>query len=129
MKECLLSGLLSVAGKRVLHLDRNDYYGGASASLDIHQLYKKFGVEQPPAEAELGKLRDYSIDLVPKFIMSGGQLVKVLIHTGVHNYMEFKTVDGSFVYSMSPCKQPCAAAGRGGTGSQRACSARTWRSW
>ena len=37
MKECLLSGLLSVAGKKVLHLDRNDYYGGASASLDIHQ--------------------------------------------------------------------------------------------
>ena len=83
MKECLLSGLLSVAGKKVLHLDRNDYYGGASASLDIHQLFKKFGQEQPPNEAELGKLRDYSIDLVPKFIMAGGQLVKVLIHTGV----------------------------------------------
>ena len=30
MKECLLSGLLSVAGKKVLHLDRNDFYGGAS---------------------------------------------------------------------------------------------------
>ena len=149
MKECLLSGLLSVAGKKVLHLDRNDYYGGASASLDIHQLFKKFGQEQPPSEAELGKLRDYSVDLVPKFIMAGGQLVKVcaatqplahptsrppnlspapnqstrcrtpptsshtplqvLIHTGVHNYMEFKSVDGSFVYSSKAgkvCKVP-----------------------
>tara|TARA_B100000524_G_scaffold166679_1_gene85158 strand:- start:2830 stop:2934 length:105 start_codon:yes stop_codon:yes gene_type:complete len=28
-------------------------------------------------EAELGKLRDYMVDLVPKFIMAGGQLVKV----------------------------------------------------
>ena len=28
-------------------------------------------------EAELGKLRDYSVDMVPKFIMAGGQLVKV----------------------------------------------------
>ena len=37
--------------------------------------------------------------MVPKFIMAGGQLVKVLIHTGVHNYMEFKSVDGSFCYS------------------------------
>ena len=36
-----------------------------------------------PNQAELGKLRDYNIDLVPKFIMAGGQLVKVLIHTGV----------------------------------------------
>jgi Rab GDP dissociation inhibitor len=108
MKECLLSGLLSVAGKKVLHLDRNDYYGGASASLDIHQLFKKFEAGTPE-EAELGKLRDYSVDLVPKFIMAGGQLVKVLIHTGVHNYMEFKPVDGSFVYSSKAskvCKVP-----------------------
>jgi len=109
MKECLLSGLLSVAGKKVLHLDRNDYYGGASASLDIHQLFKKFCPDQTPSEADLGKLRDYSVDLVPKFIMAGGQLVKVLIHTGVHNYMEFKAVDGSFVYSNKAgkvCKVP-----------------------
>lgn len=28
-------------------------------------------------EAELGKLRDYAVDMVPKFIMAGGQLVKV----------------------------------------------------
>ena len=32
-KECILSGLLSVSGKKVLHMDRNKYYGGASASL------------------------------------------------------------------------------------------------
>lgn len=109
MKECLLSGLLSVAGKKVLHLDRNTYYGGASASLDIHQLFEKFGVTETPTEAELGKLRDYAVDMVPKFIMAGGQLVKVLIHTGVHNYMEFKAVDGSFVYSSKAskiCKVP-----------------------
>jgi Rab GDP dissociation inhibitor len=28
LTECLLSGLLSVEGKKVLHLDRNRYYGG-----------------------------------------------------------------------------------------------------
>ena len=42
--------------------------------------------------------------MMPKFIMAGGQLVKVLIHTGVANYMEFKPVDGSFVYSSSAAK-------------------------
>jgi len=109
MKECLLSGLLSVAGKKVLHLDRNSYYGGASASLDIHQLFEKLGDSGKPAEADLGKLRDYSVDMIPKFIMAGGQLVKVLIHTGVANYMEFKPVEGSFVYSRKAgkvCKVP-----------------------
>jgi hypothetical protein len=38
MKECLISGLLSVEGKKVLHLDRNAYYGGAAASLQIKQV-------------------------------------------------------------------------------------------
>ena len=28
-------------------------------------------------DAELGKLRDYAVDMVPKFIMAGGTLVKV----------------------------------------------------
>jgi Rab GDP dissociation inhibitor len=109
LKECLLSGLLSVAGKKVLHLDRNPYYGGASASLDVTQFFDKMGSSEKPVEAELGKLRDYSIDLIPKFLMAGGNLVKVLIHTGVSNYIEFKPVDGSFVYSNKAgkvCKVP-----------------------
>ena len=32
-QECILSGMLSVSGKKVLHVDRNPYYGGESASL------------------------------------------------------------------------------------------------
>jgi len=35
LKECILSGLLSTKGKRVLHLDRNGYYGGDCASLNL----------------------------------------------------------------------------------------------
>ncbi len=37
LKECILSGLLSVAGMKVLHMDRNNYYGGESASLSLIQ--------------------------------------------------------------------------------------------
>ncbi len=37
LTECILSGLLSVEGKKVLHMDRNDYYGGDSASLNLTQ--------------------------------------------------------------------------------------------
>jgi Rab GDP dissociation inhibitor len=39
LTECILSGLLSVEGKKVLHMDRNDYYGGDSASLNLTQVY------------------------------------------------------------------------------------------
>lgn len=38
LTECILSGLLSVEGKKVLHMDRNDYYGGESASLNLTQV-------------------------------------------------------------------------------------------
>lgn len=43
LKECILSGLMSsVAKKRILHMDRNSFYGGETASLNLEQLYKKF---------------------------------------------------------------------------------------
>ncbi|KAK5968523.1 hypothetical protein GCK32_001091 [Trichostrongylus colubriformis] len=43
LKECIISGMLSVSGKKVLHIDRNNYYGGESASLTpLEQLYEKF---------------------------------------------------------------------------------------
>ena len=32
-KECILSGIMSVKGKKVLHMDRNPYYGAESASI------------------------------------------------------------------------------------------------
>ncbi len=35
LKECVLSGLLAVKGLRVLHLDRNNFYGGECASLNV----------------------------------------------------------------------------------------------
>ncbi|KAL7236040.1 hypothetical protein ACSBR1_019341 [Camellia fascicularis] len=97
LKECILSGLLSVDGLKVLHMDRNDYYGGESTSLHLTQLWKRFrGSEQPPES--LGSSRDYNVDMIPKFMMANGGLVRVLIHTNVTKYLNFKAVDGSFVY-------------------------------
>ncbi|KAK4387861.1 Guanosine nucleotide diphosphate dissociation inhibitor 1 [Sesamum angolense] len=98
LKECILSGLLSVDGLKVLHMDRNDYYGGESTSLNLIQLWKRFrGSDKPPAH--LGSSRDYNVDMIPKYIMANGELVRVLIHTDVTKYLYFKAVDGSFVYN------------------------------
>ena len=97
LTECIISGMLSVSGKKVLHMDRNKYYGGESASLTpMDELFKKFGVP-PPADDAYGRGRDWNVDLIPKFIMANGQLVKLLIHTGVTRYLEFKSVEGSYV--------------------------------
>jgi len=96
LKECILSGVLSVEGKKVLHMDRNSYYGGDSASLNLNQLMEKF---KKTAKPELGISRDYNVDLIPKFIMSTGKMVEILVKTDVTRYLEFKAVDGSFVQS------------------------------
>eukprot|EP01043_Picozoa_sp_COSAG02_P031797 COSAG02_NODE_2093_length_9852_cov_2.404286_1_plen_109_part_00 len=38
LTECIMSGLMSVDKKKVLHIDRNDFYGGAAASLTLDQV-------------------------------------------------------------------------------------------
>ncbi|MED6106556.1 hypothetical protein PIB30_005543 [Stylosanthes scabra] len=98
LKECILSGLLSVDGLKVLHMDRNDYYGGASTSLNLTQLWKRFREEETPPE-NLGSSREFNVDMIPKFMMANEVLVRVLIHTDVTKYLHFKAVDGSFVYN------------------------------
>jgi hypothetical protein len=55
LTECTISGLLSVNGKRVLHLDRNGYYGADTASLSLINLFQKFRDDAP--NASLGHSR------------------------------------------------------------------------
>jgi Rab GDP dissociation inhibitor len=119
-------------------MDRNDYYGGESASITpLQKLFELFGKKTEASEEKFGRLRDYNVDLIPKFIMANGivfhfffnfsircrqglnvpvgnrwfpasfsfsratetgMLVKMLILTDVTRYLEFKQVDGSFVF-------------------------------
>lgn len=89
LKEGMLSALMSVQGRRVLHIDAAGHYGGETASLSLDQLYERFrGGESPPES--LGRSRDWNIDLVPKFVMGFGTLVDLLIYTGVNSYLEFR---------------------------------------
>lgn len=100
LKECILSGMLSQKGKKVLHLDRNSYYGGDCASLNLTNLWEMFRPGQDPP-SEFGHNRDWNIDLIPKFVMANGRLVKLLLKTTVDKYLEWKTVEGTYVYQFS----------------------------
>jgi len=96
LTECVLSGLLATSGHKVLVMDRNQYYGGEAASLNLEQLFARHNMGTPPAD--LGKSRDYNVDLVSKFLMGNGKLVKMLQSTGVTKYgTEFTLIDGSYV--------------------------------
>ena len=59
-------------------------------------MYTKFNLGKPLSN--MGRGRDWNVDLIPKFLMANGLLVKLLIHTGVTRYLEFKSVEGSYVY-------------------------------
>lgn len=110
LTECVISGLLSTNGMRVLHVDRNGYYGADAASLSLTNMFDKFrsGASAP---STLGASRDWNIDLIPKFIMACGNLVKILLHTKVTRYLEFKSVDGSYVYKDAKVQKVPATPG------------------
>ena len=108
LKECMLAGLLAKfpkktpgetqkEGAKILQLDRNGYYGSDSASLNLTNLWKHFRPNEQPKK-EYGENRDWNVDLIPKYIMANGSLVKLLLKTNVSQYLEWKAVDGTFVY-------------------------------
>jgi Rab GDP dissociation inhibitor len=98
LTECVIGGILSKSGMKVLHMDRNNFYGGESASLSpLSDLFKLFDDVLEP-EDRFGRGRDWNVDLVPKLILAKGELTKLLIHTDVTRYLEFKRIEGSSVY-------------------------------
>ena len=111
LKESILAGLLSKSQiidndekhekYKIFQLDRNNYYGSDSASLNLTNLWKRFrNGEQFPLR--YGENRDWNVDLIPKFVMSNGNLVKLLLKTNVSQYLEWKSVEGTFIYK---CKK------------------------
>jgi Rab GDP dissociation inhibitor len=61
------------------------------------KLYKKLKPDQAVPE-EFGRDREWNVDLIPKFMMASGEIVRFLTHTDVTRYLEFKQVSGSYVY-------------------------------
>ncbi|KAL1969944.1 hypothetical protein VTN77DRAFT_7454 [Rasamsonia byssochlamydoides] len=110
LTECVLSGVLSVKGYKVLHIDRNDHYGGEAASVNIEALFKKYGNVKPGEEPwkKYGRLNDWNVDLVPKLLMSNGELTNILVSTDVTRYLEFKQIAGSYVQQGSGPKATVA---------------------
>jgi Rab GDP dissociation inhibitor len=68
--------------------------------LSLSNIYSKYKPDSEPP-AELGHSRDWNVDLIPKFIMACGDMVKILLHAKVTRYLEFKSIAGSYVYKDS----------------------------
>lgn len=65
LTECILSGLLSVEGKKVLHMDRNDYYGGDSASLNLTQVRHRLTPDKEITQLIVNPSQSFIANSVP----------------------------------------------------------------
>ena len=83
LTECIISGLLSSQGKRVLHVDRNNYYGAETASLSLTNLFQKFRGEAEPGQ-KLGHPRYWNVDLIPKFIMACKRMLFLKVYSYIY---------------------------------------------
>ncbi|KAH9306363.1 hypothetical protein KI387_010767, partial [Taxus chinensis] len=69
--------------------------------LTDRSLYSDFELKTYSSES-LGPSRSFNLDIAaPKLSFCGGPLVDLLLRSGANNYMEFKSVEGSYIWSGS----------------------------
>ncbi|KAL8992250.1 MAG: hypothetical protein Q9188_007629 [Gyalolechia gomerana] len=90
LPQSLLAQALSRSGKKVLHIDQNDYYGGAEAAFSLQEV--KVWVEEVNAYSRLGFSRAYSIAFAPHLIYTRSNLIPALISSKVYRQLEFLAV-------------------------------------
>lgn len=114
--ECVLSGLLSVEGKKgmqsdaiwlilnsiyisVLHMDRNNYYGGESASLTLVRCHHRSSFDLQPPIVTLSVLSCYRLKLTRNSVVE-------LSHRSHWDTVETGTL---ILSPNSSCLQVCTA--------------------
>ncbi|KAJ5502661.1 GDP dissociation inhibitor [Penicillium fimorum] len=122
ISQSLLALALSRSGKKVLHIDRNQYYGGSDAafSLDEAQEWAEkvnkdehestfkdasiFKHDESPSSEETGispKLassRAYTLSLSPYFLYARSKLMSALVSSKVFRQLEFMAVGSWWIY-------------------------------
>ncbi|EPS40543.1 hypothetical protein H072_5603 [Dactylellina haptotyla CBS 200.50] len=105
LRESILAAALTRAGKRVLHLDRNPYYGSEYTALSLDELetwarlhqadFHLPDLQDPPM---LAKPRSYTLSLSPGLLYTTSPLLSLLVASGIHESLEFLRVGGWFIY-------------------------------
>lgn len=109
--ESVLSAALSRAGKRVLHIDTNAYYGAEWTSLTLSELSQwaaksKADLAFPREPTAPGSIpntckdvdRHYSIALRPALLPARGPMIEALIRSNVASYATFRLLGRTGIY-------------------------------
>jgi RAB protein geranylgeranyltransferase component A len=96
-----LSCAFSRIKKKVLVLDKNEYYGGKHSTFSLEEMNKiPFQIiHQMESNPDLMKSsRRFNIDLTCKPLFSNGPLIQQMIKSGIGRNMEFKIINFQFLF-------------------------------
>ncbi|KAJ6413986.1 hypothetical protein OIU84_006737 [Salix udensis] len=99
LAECIVAAAASASGKTVLHLDTNPFYGSHYSSLSVPELTSFLNSNSTPSSPPSSTSTttdslDYSI---VKSHHSADRLIDLMLKSGASHYVEFKSIDASFV--------------------------------
>ncbi|KNG50110.1 rab geranylgeranyl transferase escort protein [Stemphylium lycopersici] len=119
LQQSLLALALSRSDKKILHVDENDYYGGAEAAFSLQEAeewarrmnedgataaFSDVTVSKPEAGPDstapaLSSSRLYSLSLSPQLVYARSSLLGYLVSSRVYRQLEFLAVGSWWVYS------------------------------
>ncbi|KAF2648533.1 hypothetical protein K491DRAFT_612584 [Lophiostoma macrostomum CBS 122681] len=120
LQQSLLALALSRSGKKILHVDENDYYGGSEAAFSLTEAeewaqkangdasaaaFTHASISKPdhtgstPAAPSLSHARKYNLDLSPQLIYARSTLLQYLVSSKVFRQLEFLAVGSWWVYT------------------------------
>ncbi|KAI9701241.1 MAG: Rab proteins geranylgeranyltransferase component A [Candelina mexicana] len=135
LQQSLLALALSRSGKKILHVDRNTYYGGAHAAfslqeaqdwvntIDSHDGSSSFvdaTLKQPMKVPDiisssikpttLSFSRAYSLSLSPQVIYTRSTLLPNLVSSKIYRQLDFQAVGSWWIYVSGDAETPGASA-------------------
>ncbi|KAI5303841.1 Rab proteins geranylgeranyltransferase component A [Ascosphaera pollenicola] len=120
LQQSMLALALSRSGKKILHVDQNDYYGGPEAAFSLNEAeawVKKVNGEskgllsfeaaeivdrsrnvESEGKSTLGFPRAYTLSLAPHLLYSRARLLSTLVSSKVFRQLEFLAVGSWWLY-------------------------------
>ncbi|KAF3491391.1 uncharacterized protein GIQ15_00908 [Arthroderma uncinatum] len=116
LAQAILALALSRSGKKILHIDKNDYYGGPEAAFSLQEAEEWVNkVEQVPnsmpfesasisrptlldgEKSQLSFARAYTLSLSPQLLFSQSKFLPSLVSSKVYRQLEFQAVGSWWV--------------------------------
>ncbi|KAI9804933.1 MAG: Rab proteins geranylgeranyltransferase component A [Piccolia ochrophora] len=147
LQQSLLALALSRSGKKILHVDKNDFYGGPDAAFSLQEAEKwmsRVNADFPGGDfrdvsfariptsstsgdgtsSALSFSRAYTLSLSPHIIYSRSALLPYLVSSKVYKQLEFQAVGSWWLYSSSSVGSPKPDTENDGSGNPEGASVR-----